>query len=539
MKKNFPVTTVEQAFPEGEYLVSKTDLKGAITYANDAFVAISGFDRDELIGKNHNLVRHPDMPPAAFEDLWRTIKSGYPWQGLVKNRCKNGDFYWVNAFVVPVSRHDEIVGYMSVRSKPTAEAVAKASALYAQMNAGRARLGGRLPWYRQIGLAARLRLLMGLATLIFAALAGIAWQGGAGADGTLRAALIGTLVAAACLVVLPGWLLAGRLSVRMKEIIHHFSRMGQGHLNESVDITGRDETGRALAELAAMQVSLKVMLDEIRAASAQIAQEAMQVMWQTANVVDQSEQQRERAASVAASTEEFSQSVREVADNANHAAGAADDARLRVGEAQASMDASVQATARVVDSVKASSHTIGELGQAIAKIGDITSVIREIADQTNLLALNAAIEAARAGEAGRGFAVVADEVRKLAERTALSTRDIAANVTEIRRVADLAVGAMDEAVVEVENGIGMIRASGENLARITDSSVEVSGMAHDIAGAASEQAMASENIAQNMERVAALVEGNLESAAAANKAVEKLNGSADYLGRIIRRFKLF
>lgn len=396
-----------------------------------------------------------------------------------------------------------------------------------------------MPWYRQIGLAARLRLLMGLATLIFAALAGIAWQGGAGADGTLRAALIGTLVAAACLVVLPGWLLAGRLSVRMKEIIHHFSRMGQGHLNESVDITGRDETGRALAELAAMQVSLKVMLDEIRAASAQIAQEAMQVMWQTANVVDQSEQQRERAASVAASTEEFSQSVREVADNANHAAGAADDARLRVGEAQASMDASVQATARVVDSVKASSHTIGELGQAIAKIGDITSVIREIADQTNLLALNAAIEAARAGEAGRGFAVVADEVRKLAERTALSTRDIAANVTEIRRVADLAVGAMDEAVVEVENGIGMIRASGDNLARITDSSVEVSGMAHDIAGAASEQAMASENIAQNMERVAALVEGNLESAAAANKAVEKLNGSADYLGRIIRRFKLF
>lgn len=89
----------------GKFIVSKTDLNGAITYANEAFVEMSGFTRDELIGKNHSMVRHPDVPPQAFEDLWRTLKADYPWRGIVKNRCKNGDHYWVDAFVSPIRRN--------------------------------------------------------------------------------------------------------------------------------------------------------------------------------------------------------------------------------------------------------------------------------------------------------------------------------------------------------------------------------------------------------------------------------------------------
>ena len=103
MKTNLPVTQAEARIPKGHYIVSRTDLKGITTYVNETFVAVSGFSRDELIGKNHNVVRHPDMLPGAFQWLWDTIKEGRPWRGIVKNRCKNGDFYWVDALVVPTS----------------------------------------------------------------------------------------------------------------------------------------------------------------------------------------------------------------------------------------------------------------------------------------------------------------------------------------------------------------------------------------------------------------------------------------------------
>ncbi|WP_412478054.1 methyl-accepting chemotaxis protein [Azonexus sp. IMCC34839] len=694
MKKNLPVTNVEQPYPKGQYLVSKTDLKGALIYANDVFIKLSGFTWEELKGQNHNIVRHPDMPPQAFEDLWRTVKSGYPWKGLVKNRCKNGDYYWVEAFVVPIRKDDKIVGYMSVRSEPSRQAVAQAESLYKQLNASGAKLNTTPPLNKRISMKARLGALLASTLLILGSVALLSSQGLKQSDQALadayekhmtpslavgkmidriadnRAQLMLALqhnpanplsklhdhplqmhldaidknrqlnaelikqyeqgtagaeplpaakdffaardrlrsegtspsiealqkgdyekaqlllltkvnplfkevsnhaealeqqmsergkkayqtaqersnhivnlnitacIIGALIVALGGWLLLRSLSGKMQRIVHHFSRMGQGNLADEVDITHRDEAGKALTELAAMQVSLKVMLDEIRAASQSIEQDAHKVEWQTANVVDQSEQQRERAASVAAATEEFAQSVRGVAESANEAAEAATEAQTQVSSAQDSMNQSMAATGRVVEAVQHSSETIQELNQAIAKIGDITKVIREIADQTNLLALNAAIEAARAGEAGRGFAVVADEVRKLAERTATSTSDISNNVAEIRQVTDTAVSSMEAAVKEVEEGITLIRESGAGLNRITESSRHVTGMSRDIASAANEQAMASETVAHNMERVAELVDNNMEAASQAKNAVDSLVKSAGYLNRIIGRFKI-
>ncbi len=140
MKTNLPITRAEKTWhiSHGKYIVSKTDLKGAITYANDAFTEISGFTRDELIGKNHNMVRHPDVPPQAFENLWRNLKAGNPWRGIVKNRCKNGDYYWVDAFVSPIRRNGEITGYMSVRRQPKREDIQAAEALYRELNVSHA-----------------------------------------------------------------------------------------------------------------------------------------------------------------------------------------------------------------------------------------------------------------------------------------------------------------------------------------------------------------------------------------------------------------
>ena len=132
--KHAQVTQKEVPFPAGGVLVSKTDTKGIITYANDAFVEISGFSREELIGKNHNIVRHPDMPPQAFKWLWDTLKSERPWRGMVKNRCKNGDHYWVRATVAPIVEGGNITGYVSVRKAPTRNQIAEAEALYRKLN---------------------------------------------------------------------------------------------------------------------------------------------------------------------------------------------------------------------------------------------------------------------------------------------------------------------------------------------------------------------------------------------------------------------
>ena len=136
MKINLPVTQREYMLPDGVTLMSSTDLDSRLTYANAAFIEVSGFEPEELIGSFHNLVRHPDMPPEAFADMWATLKAGLSWSGLVKNRRKNGDHYWVRANATPVRDGRQVVGYMSVRTKPPREEVAATEELYARFRRG-------------------------------------------------------------------------------------------------------------------------------------------------------------------------------------------------------------------------------------------------------------------------------------------------------------------------------------------------------------------------------------------------------------------
>ena len=138
MKNNQPVTQREFDYDDDATLMSMTDTQSYVTYANSAFIQVSGFERDEIIGKPHNLVRHPDMPKEAFADMWRTLKEGQSWSALVKNRRKNGDHYWVRANATPVHRNNQLVGYMSVRTKPSRHEIEAAEVLYRDMREGRA-----------------------------------------------------------------------------------------------------------------------------------------------------------------------------------------------------------------------------------------------------------------------------------------------------------------------------------------------------------------------------------------------------------------
>jgi len=139
MRTNLPVTNVERVMRDGEFIVSRTDTRGIIVEANPYFYEISGFSEADIIGSPHNIVRHPDMPAEAFKDLWDTLQSGKPWTGFVKNRCKNGDHYWVVANATPIWENGQVTGYLSVRSRPERADVDAVSKLYAQFKAGQAK----------------------------------------------------------------------------------------------------------------------------------------------------------------------------------------------------------------------------------------------------------------------------------------------------------------------------------------------------------------------------------------------------------------
>lgn len=170
MKKNLPVTQREIDYSESLVFVTKTDTKGIITYANDSFVEVSGFTHEELLGTNHNIVRHPDMPEWAFADLWATVKGGHPWRGIVKNRAKNGDHYWVRANVSPIMNHGVVVGYISLRKKPTRAEVASVEPLY---RAGKPPVSrfSIATWFGKLSLQHKLQLLLQPAVLIVAGMA--------------------------------------------------------------------------------------------------------------------------------------------------------------------------------------------------------------------------------------------------------------------------------------------------------------------------------------------------------------------------------
>jgi aerotaxis receptor len=167
MRQNLPVTSRERTFASEQRLISATDIQGNIQFCNDAFVDISGFSREELIGQPHNLVRHPDMPELVFAGMWDYLKKGQCWMGIVKNRCKNGDYYWVNAYVTPILQHGKVVGFESVRVKPTTEQVSRAQHVYQLMKEGKSVAGSMLAqsWQLPVGLAAVLAITVGAATL--------------------------------------------------------------------------------------------------------------------------------------------------------------------------------------------------------------------------------------------------------------------------------------------------------------------------------------------------------------------------------------
>ncbi len=519
MRTNLPVTHNEFVIPDGVTLVSTTDLQSHITYCNPAFIAVSGYEREELIGQPHNLVRHPDMPQEAFRDMWETLQGGQPWSAMVKNRRKNGDHYWVVANATPIMENGQAVGYMSVRTKPSREQVQAAEALYARMrterDAGRQvhvlhkgqvekkGLAGSLRSALRLTLGRRIVLMSvgltagGLVVGELAANHGAAVQGGAAAL-LLAIAGIGALV------------MRRQLITPLNDAIRFANTMAAGDLSARFKGASTGEFGELAKALNQLNVNLQAVVSDVRHEVEGVQVASNQIASGNQDLSSRTEAQASSLEETAASMEELTSTVAQSANSSREAAVLSEKAALVAREGN-------QAMGQVVS-------TMDDISKSSARIGEIIQVIDGISFQTNILALNAAVEAARAGEQGRGFAVVAGEVRNLAQRTLSAAKEIKVLI--------------DESSTKVAQGSQLVQNAGQTMGNVVKAVEQVNGLIGEITSATNEQSLGIGQINQAVGQLDSVTQQNSAMVEELAAAASSLQAQAQVMNEAVRIFRL-
>jgi len=505
----------EISFSSTEQLISITDLKGDIIYANEAFCRVAGYSSEELIGKHHNIVRHPDMPKEAFSDLWSKLKRGDSWRGMVKNRCKNNkDYYWVDAYVTPVYESEKIVGYQSVRTCPTQNQKVNATKLYKDLNAGKSLDEFSL----NIPLKRILAMCIIVASVVFIGLS----HGITAALMLLTSFVLFILIFTEELLVLPTYikevrnkfdspsrlLFAGR---GISALLEYPSLLQQAKVRT---ILGRSsDSGATLSQLAAML--------------SQNSEHTLSGLLEENNQLDQ----------LATAITEMSATISEVSKNTNEAHDKVTDIVEQCNQSISTNDESALKINDLSQKVENAASSANGLVQDAINIATIMEEIEGIADQTNLLALNAAIEAARAGEQGRGFAVVADEVRTLASRTQSATEHIRRSIGDLQATltswSQVMLVSRDEAN-ECVSATNEAKLSMNNIKSMID---HVSDITAQIATAAEEQSVVANEINQNIYTIDNISKQNTQSAEHVNQNSIEVNDNALKLEALSSTFR--
>ena len=511
-----PVTQREKRFAPEMKLISATDLNGVITHCNDCFENISGFTRNELVGQQHNIVRHPDMPKEAFAVMWAHLKGGRPWMGLVKNRCKNGDHYWVNAYVTPVTENGAVVGYESVRSCPERADIARAEKLYARINRKRRQL--KVPRY--------LKQLMGAVGFIIPALI----------LGYSVSPLASTLWLIAALLAFGG-IQYLQYKYDLELIRSELHGVFMHPLAASTYTDQQGMTGNIMVGVMSLRAHLDAVLTRIEDASRQVSEQSRLGLALTETARGEIINQTQQTELVATAMQEMSLAIHEISENVQKTAGQADHSSDLANQG-------VEIAHITRTSIEQLRSTVSDIGQAVKQLAQQTDAIARaaasietISDQTNLLALNAAIEAARAGEHGRGFSVVADEVRLLASNTRDSAKNIGHIVESLSAQAATSVLVAEEGAADAELGLQRVVESESMLLGIVEAVSKISSMSEQMATAVEEQAMVSQDVNRQVAEISNLANRSLERTQDSAESIRSSQRVSEQLHELVNRFR--
>ena len=528
MRNNQPITSQERTFNEGSHLISMTDLNGVIEYVNNDFIELSGFTKEELIGQNHNIIRHPDMPEAAFESLWSSVKTDHEWRGIVKNRCKDGGYYWVDAYVTAVFKNDEVIGYQSVRSAPNKKQIQDADKLYAKMRNNKSlKIKQKLSW-ADISITKKANVTL-LATfismLLFCAFAlfesndaimTLKTQVNSLADVSGSEAQLKFLqehiviqqsshifyylltgLSSICLFVL-WWCINRNIIPSLNLLQSELRKLASGDFTQSIRPQNNNEIGKTIMAVKLLQSRLRTIFGQFFETTQLLVSSADKVSTSSHNLQHEMKKQMQETNLVATAMTEMTASVGEVSSSALSASEEASSAELIASSGAEVVGKAHNAMTTLTSEVTETAEVINKLAAESDHISTITDTISSIAEQTNLLALNAAIEAARAGEHGRGFAVVADEVRTLASRTQEATNEIQSMVANLHTGIGGAVSAMEANIGQVAGALGEVETSRVSFTEISNAINEINEMSSHIASATEEQKTVSEEMDQNI-----------------------------------------
>lgn len=503
MRINQPVSQHEYTVSGNKTLVSVTDLKGRITYCNQAFIEASGFAREELLGQSHNIIRHPDMPSEAFRDMWETLQAGLPWSGAVKNRRKNGDYYWVQANATPMTDGPVITGYLSVRSIASRPSVHAAERLYAVMRAEAQT--GKLKHVLRRGEVIRRDCLGRLARALNLSTGGklVAVQilGASAIVGTVAAGLPlwATLIAAILSIPAVSYLIHSFTERALNGLVDDANRLAAGDLAHIVTTGGKDAIGRAQQALMQMSLNLRTVVRDVRDEVERLGEAIKEIAAGNTDLSERTECQAASLEQTAASMDQLNVTVHHNADAAERGALLARDTSRVTLEGNEAVEAVAKTMEGITDSSK--------------HINDFAQLIEGITFQTNILALNAAIEAARAGAAGRGFAVVAAEVRALAKRTTDATKEIKQLLSESVNRVTLGRDRTDEACERMRDVLGAVEQVSTTLQEISTASTEQRTGVTQISAAVMQMDSLTQQNAAMVEELAAAAETLKERAA--------------------------